>query len=497
MWLATIRKVFASCDGTDGRETEISSQVEQYRLHLMKLISSKAKHAVALSAASYVIRSQWQWMNGTDNLTAINDLTRWTLWLAAMLGGELYPDWFTIRAVKLVTFCAVTRLSLVMYAASSPFEVVTAGESVIMVTVVLHFALGSSAFTISSSAAMCFMACHAYWLQLSNDRNEEAMRIFGSWVQRRLQAEVLIVLMGDVFNSGLRALVEYSLESKESQQLRATVETLLSVLCDATLTMDADFRLVAPAPRLEAMLLGSRALQDRSFVEMMPAEDAERFRKHVTQVGHHDHTASLTVNLRGSSDVLVAVKLFHVPFTDFWTSQPQYLVGITELGGLETACPLQSSLDEADTRCFSTIQEGGPTTWLETASMDGSVHSRESADLKVEAKHRVILKSKALALEDFKETPQETVEQLICLLLVRMNVRGKGCCFWHIALTYLEHECKRMLRGSCFSGFEPQSKWQCAECRAMNPVNGGDCAIGDECDICGEEFFPASHAVFY
>jgi PAS domain-containing protein len=50
---------------------------------------------------------------------------------------------------------------------------------------------------------------------------------------------------------------------------------------------------------------------------------------------------------------------------------------------------------------------------------------------------RAVLNTRSQALRQFRETPDHTVEQMVYDAMGRMNPRGKGCCFYHVALRVL------------------------------------------------------------
>jgi len=256
--------------------------------------------------------------------------------------------------------------------------------------------------------------------------------------------------------------------------MRATVETLLSGLCDATVTLNATFEISTPCAKLDTLLLSSRPWQDRSFLDTMHILDVHRFQTHIDQAGCQSHASSLNVCLQTSSGATVPVKLFHAPFLDFWTDELKHFIGITEHSNPDEV-NMPAPLESASMPDLSGINFG------ESCSQ-GSSESNLTLRFK-----DVTLRTNHRTVPMFEVTPQGTIDQMIARVLKRMNVHGRGCCTWHVGLTALSSHCKRMAcsRG-CFSEFKVFMDWQCETCKALNVFEDDDDS-SQECGICGEE----------
>jgi len=94
--------------------------------------------------------------------------------------------------------------------------------------------------------------------------------------------------------------------------------------------------------------------------------------------------------------------------------------------------------------------------------------------------HHVDLTTRKRFTRKFKETPKETIDQLILSLLLRLNPRGKGCCFRHIGLVNVHRHICQLVMDECQTEFKPFCAWQCPACFSLQHET-------DEwpCDICG------------
>jgi len=96
---------------------------------------------------------------------------------------------------------------------------------------------------------------------------------------------------------------------------------------------------------------------------------------------------------------------------------------------------------------------------------------------------QVTLRTRKLAVNGFSETPSQTVKQLLLDVLLKMNPRGKGCCYQHVGLLVLQHCVSEMVLLQCNRQLKPCNGWQCMECLALQP---DDPDFDDrECCHCG------------
>eukprot|EP00931_Biecheleriopsis_adriatica_P042102 TRINITY_DN23992_c0_g1_i2.p1 TRINITY_DN23992_c0_g1~~TRINITY_DN23992_c0_g1_i2.p1 ORF type:complete len:124 (-),score=17.28 TRINITY_DN23992_c0_g1_i2:24-395(-) len=81
------------------------------------------------------------------------------------------------------------------------------------------------------------------------------------------------------------------------------------------------------------------------------------------------------------------------------------------------------------------------------------------------------------------ETPKTTIAFLLQEAMMMCNVRGKGCCFYHICLAVFKREINNMCDRNCNLTVQPSKDWQCTSCGVLY-VEDDD---GRACDWCGKE----------
>ena len=87
-------------------------------------------------------------------------------------------------------------------------------------------------------------------------------------------------------------------------------------------------------------------------------------------------------------------------------------------------------------------------------------------------------------MSHFQETPNTTVEELLRDVLVKINPRGKGCCYMHIGLLVLQQCISAMSVGECWPELQPHNDWQCEECFALHE-DDSDSDVSDRiCCVC-------------
>lgn len=100
----------------------------------------------------------------------------------------------------------------------------------------------------------------------------------------------------------------------------------------------------------------------------------------------------------------------------------------------------------------------------------------------------VILRTSRLINPSFVETPKDLMKLLVSELMMSLNPRGKGCCYWHIAQQVLLHAITEMNMLECKQDFKPYSGWQCRRCLIIHEEDEEDDFDGGvrirECSYC-------------
>eukprot|EP00927_Polykrikos_kofoidii_P060311 TRINITY_DN55326_c0_g1_i1.p1 TRINITY_DN55326_c0_g1~~TRINITY_DN55326_c0_g1_i1.p1 ORF type:complete len:435 (+),score=56.52 TRINITY_DN55326_c0_g1_i1:160-1305(+) len=117
-----------------------------------------------------------------------------------------------------------------------------------------------------------------------------------------------------------------------------TARNMIMWLCDATLIVGDDMRILEPTPGMASLLgMHDRNLQGRSFTSFLHNSDVERFQEHMQEVAQQSHwrqeertfRAHLQVKLMDVFGQPVSVHVFHASFCAKG-GRPTHVMGLTE-----------------------------------------------------------------------------------------------------------------------------------------------------------------------
>ncbi|CAE8584149.1 unnamed protein product [Polarella glacialis] len=168
------------------------------------------------------------------------------------------------------------------------------------------------------------------------------------WMGPELGIDALLVLTCLMVNNALTEDARATLEAKTSRQGQTIAHSLLSVLCDAVLTLGPDLQLLHKSPQLAALLLkaaGPRYLLGEDLMNLVVPEDQAQLRQDLDSHNGCD-VRQLRSGMRDSSGGIV-----QAPFLDF-DDRKCHLVGVCEMG-LET-CATWTGLPSALSDGFNT-----------------------------------------------------------------------------------------------------------------------------------------------
>lgn len=125
-----------------------------------------------------------------------------------------------------------------------------------------------------------------------------------------------------------RALVQ----ERQATRMEVTIKNLLSVMCDAVVTLQHNLTLREPSPRLMTLMMrsGKPTNEMPSFLEYLSPQDVPRFQEFLD--ARNDLQArSIHVHLVDSVGTPVPVQLFHTMVSDC-EDRPVHVLGIVEDG---------------------------------------------------------------------------------------------------------------------------------------------------------------------
>ncbi|CAE8721693.1 unnamed protein product [Polarella glacialis] len=174
-----------------------------------------------------------------------------------------------------------------------------------------------------------------------------------NWFGTELGIDALLIVSCLIISNALTEGARATLEAKTSRQVQTTAHSLLSVLCDAVLTLGPDLQLLHKSPQLAALLLkaaGPRYLLGEDLMNLVVPEDQAQLRQDLES---HDgcDVRLLRSGMRDSSGGIVQVRIFHAPFLDL-DDRMCHLVGVCEMG-LES-CATEPGLPQALSDAFNT-----------------------------------------------------------------------------------------------------------------------------------------------
>ncbi|CAE8737351.1 unnamed protein product [Polarella glacialis] len=173
------------------------------------------------------------------------------------------------------------------------------------------------------------------------------------WIGSMLGIDALLIVSCFILSNALTEGARATLEAKTSRQVQTTAHSLLSVLCDAVLTLGPNLQLLHKSPQLAALLLkaaGPRYLLGEDLMNLVVPEDQAQLRQDLES---HDgcDVRLLRSGMRDSSGGIVQVRIFHAPFLDL-DDRKCHLVGVCEMG-LES-CASEPGLPQALGDAFNT-----------------------------------------------------------------------------------------------------------------------------------------------
>jgi len=139
----------------------------------------------------------------------------------------------------------------------------------------------------------------------------------------------------------------------------------------------------------------------------------------------------------------------------------------------EVSFALTSSTRTRSRAAVGTLSDAGVQTELmqsaEVAVQAGvALPPIPRARVQQQRRAMITLRTHKVVMREFQETPAKTLNQLLSRLLLRINPRGRGCCYLHVGLAVLQQCISTMTVWQCSTNSKPRADWQCQECFALN-----------------------------
>jgi hypothetical protein len=183
--------------------------------------------------------------------------------------------------------------------------------------------------TAIQNITICAVFCRSYFLVVELDTCQPMSS--DMFVQQECVIATIVIALSWISQRSLDMEARAILHQKEASDARTTVQSLLSVVCDAVLHIRADMIISEPAPKLAAMLLNAAfKLEGRSFLDLMIPGDTTRFQELCHMAQQQKHAVTLNAGLtRATAFTVLNVKLFIACSWDL-DDQPGYIIGVAE-----------------------------------------------------------------------------------------------------------------------------------------------------------------------
>lgn len=249
----------------------------------------------------------------------------------------VFPDFLTVNRFHVLCVANGVRIAIIVLSAPDTSSLVLLNP-VLTTTIFTHSLLGKFALTTLVNVALCLVSIYAFCVlgQDPIDTNPSfdntAMRL--SYVHSSLGVVVFSSMFCWWVEQSTLLEVRDRIEQHDAMKAKElTVQSLLAVLCDAVVSLDAHLNIHGPAEKLRALLLIPSSNQ-RSFPDLMTTSDAERFRNHIRATKPGVHAQALNVHLRCANGFVLPVRLFHACFQDVergCVGNLRYIIGVQEL----------------------------------------------------------------------------------------------------------------------------------------------------------------------
>ncbi|CAE7357029.1 MCM3 [Symbiodinium natans] len=152
-------------------------------------------------------------------------------------------------------------------------------------------------------------------------------------------------------------------------------------------------------------------------------------------------------------------------------------------------CTHHQTVASSDVAC-QTVGIARPPAMRETGNTGSLPRERSRSDRKARTHRKLaftgeVVKKRKLILAS-------TCQLLMLEAAKRMNVRGVGCCAYHVIMAYIFKSLKSMMASECRE-LAFNSDWQCAVCHALHSFEEDDQDMDGKywCDVCGSTEAPA------
>eukprot|EP00928_Gymnodinium_smaydae_P090561 TRINITY_DN74348_c0_g1_i1.p1 TRINITY_DN74348_c0_g1~~TRINITY_DN74348_c0_g1_i1.p1 ORF type:complete len:668 (-),score=94.56 TRINITY_DN74348_c0_g1_i1:41-2044(-) len=190
---------------------------------------------------------------------------------------------------------------------------------------------------VAQQVIILFAQAYCYGAPVANSVSElVGMFSWQQFMKQEVPICLCIIVTTVAAQRTMEAEARATLSGTQASEGKATADALLSVMCDAVVHVDSDFRISEPAPKLAALLLNpSVKLEGRPMLDMMTCEDAGRFRSACQAAQSDKHARTLNANFcTGVSSSPVNLRVYIAYYRNF-DDKPGYVIGFEDHDGCE------------------------------------------------------------------------------------------------------------------------------------------------------------------
>eukprot|EP00445_Apocalathium_hangoei_P042478 CAMPEP_0203971684 /NCGR_PEP_ID=MMETSP0359-20131031/98603_1 /ASSEMBLY_ACC=CAM_ASM_000338 /TAXON_ID=268821 /ORGANISM="Scrippsiella Hangoei, Strain SHTV-5" /LENGTH=569 /DNA_ID=CAMNT_0050909669 /DNA_START=192 /DNA_END=1902 /DNA_ORIENTATION=+ len=406
------------------------------------------------------------------------------------------PSCLRPERLKWVSLC--TACSILLCILSSDFTVMGVGRTRLTDIGILVYRVFSSIAIGDLRIILPFNVILA--LGYVFNQLEHEWKIDQSWIS--IEASVFTgILMATQFSSQcLHDYVSSMIAIRTLTVEKTAMTSLLNIVCDAVVELDADLKIVEESPRFAALLAldSTNSTRSKTLQDFMPEEEKEKFRAQMMALQTVDadsQAGALHSTLRDGRGIALRTELFYVVSQSLDLGM-RYLVGVREFGDqsdvelMRLPPPASSKLTipkvqhlqfpEAPLGHKEKSQSKGPscigrgtTGNAQRQSLPRESAASSSGSPSSDGSRASQKTQKNLMRPDRGGTQTWAVELSVLKTIDKWNLHRHGaCCHFHCAVSAAQASLHRLRREQCTLGDWPRGDAQCKHCGTFASLQG-------------------------
>mmetsp|Transcript_174435 Transcript_174435/g.553668 ORF Transcript_174435/g.553668 Transcript_174435/m.553668 type:complete len:584 (-) Transcript_174435:134-1885(-) len=438
-----------------------------------------------------LLRGTARWMNlGQDIAMLISGFMNLTM-------ISFSPKCLRFESLKWATFMCVLLCGLLLIV-SSDFTAMGVGRSRLVEIGILVYrvfgciCIGDLRIILPSNV---FITLGYLFSQLAHQG-----QIDQSWVSTEAAILTGTLMVTQFSNQCLHDYVSSMIAIRTLTVEKTAMTSLLNIVCDAVVELDADLKIVEESPRFAALLALDlpSSVRSKTLQDFMPEEEKDKFRAQmmaVLTVAADSQAGALHSTLRDGRGIPLRTELFYVVSQSIDLGI-RYLVGVREFGDqsdvelMRLPPPASSKLTipkvqhlqfpEAPLGHKEKSQSKGPscigrgtTGNAQRQSLPRESAASSSGSPSSDGSRASQKTQKNLMRPDRGGTQTWAVELSVLKTIDKWNLHRHGaCCHFHCAVSAAQASLHRLRREQCTLGDWPRGDAQCKHCGTFASLQG-------------------------